>query len=103
MITRTLRIVTLVYLWGALIEDSVLFVLSWLTPNLWFQLFHAAVPSALEIAFLRRSGGQWAAFALGQAITFGVGERIPHGSRLQPGCASPISSLTPATFSRSRL
>jgi hypothetical protein len=69
MIARRLRIAILVYLWGATVEDSILFVISWLAPNLWFQLFHAVTPTTLESAFLRRSGGQWAAFALAQAIT----------------------------------
>lgn len=69
MLTQGLRIVILVYLWGALVEDSALFLMSWLAPNIWFQLFHTVTPSALESAFLRRSGGQWAAFALAQAIT----------------------------------
>ena len=69
MIARGLRIVILVYLWGALVEDSVLFLMSWLAPDIWFQLFHKVTPTVLESAFLRRSGGQWAAFALAQAIT----------------------------------
>lgn len=69
MIRRWLKIAILVYLWGALLEDTALFVLSWLAPNLWFQLFHSVTPTALETAFLRRSAGQWAAFALAQAIT----------------------------------
>ena len=69
MIARGLRIVILVYLWGALVEDSVLFLMSWLAPDIWFQLFHKITPTVLESAFLRRSGGQWAAFALAQAIT----------------------------------
>jgi hypothetical protein len=69
VIARRLRILILIYLWGALIEDTVLFVVSWIAPNLWFQLFHNVLPTALESAFLRRSAGQWAAFALAQAIT----------------------------------
>jgi hypothetical protein len=67
--SRGLKIAITIYLWLALLEDSILFVLSWLAPNLWFQLFHNAMPTVLATAFLRRSGGQWAAFALGQAIT----------------------------------
>ena len=69
MIARGLRIIILVYLWAALVEDSLLFLMSWFAPNLWFQLFHTVTPTVLESAFLRRSGGQWAAFALAQAIT----------------------------------
>ncbi len=37
-------------------------------PDVWFRLFHHAAPASLDVAFLRRSGGQWAAFALAQAI-----------------------------------
>src|SRR2546430_1312846 len=50
-------------------EDTVLFLLAWLAPNVWFQAFHGVIPTALETALLRRSSGQWAAFALAQAIT----------------------------------
>jgi hypothetical protein len=68
MIERRLRIAILVYLWGALAEDTVIFVLAWVAPDLWFRLFHDSVPAGLEVALLRRSAGQWAAFALAQAI-----------------------------------
>ncbi len=69
MIERRLRILILVYLWGALIEDTLLFVISWIAPGLWFRLFHHALPMGFDVALLRRSAGQWAAFALAQAIT----------------------------------
>jgi hypothetical protein len=69
MIERRLEIAILAYLWLALVEDSVLFLMSWLAPNIWFHFFHGVIPTGLEIAFLRRSGGQWAAFALAQGIT----------------------------------
>lgn len=69
MIERKLRTLIVVYLWAALIEDTVIFVLAWLAPELWFRLFHNGVPAGLETALLRRSAGQWAAFALAQAIT----------------------------------
>jgi hypothetical protein len=69
MIERRLRIVILIYLWVALVEDSALFLMAWLDPDVWFRIFHASQPSALEVAFLRRSAGQWAAFALAQGIT----------------------------------
>jgi hypothetical protein len=68
MIERRLKTAILLYLWVALVEDSILFVMTWIAPEVWFRLFHAAAPTQLEIAFLRRTGGQWAAFALAQAI-----------------------------------
>ena len=68
MIERRLKTFIYVYLVAALVEDTVLFVLAWLTPELWFRLLHASAPAGLEIALLRRSAGQWAAFALAQAI-----------------------------------
>lgn len=68
MIDRRLRILIVLYLWGALIEDTVIFVLAWVNPDIWFRLFHNGAPSGLENALLRRSAGQWAAFALAQAI-----------------------------------
>jgi hypothetical protein len=77
MIERRLRIVILVYLWGALIEDTVLFVLSWLMPELWFQILHHSTAQGLETALLRRSAGQWAAFALGQAIALACWRKRP--------------------------
>ena len=69
MIDRRLKTLIVVYLWAALVEDTVIFALAWLEPDLWFRLFHASVPAGLEVALLRRSAGQWAAFALAQAIT----------------------------------
>ena len=69
MIGRRLKILILVYLWAALAEDTVLFLMAWLAPELWFRVFHDASPAGLEIAFLRRSAGQWAAFSVVQAIT----------------------------------
>lgn len=69
MIGHRLRILILVYLWAALAEDTLLFLMAWLTPDLWFRVFHDTSPAGLEIAFLRRSAGQWAAFAVVQATT----------------------------------
>jgi len=69
VIGRTLRILILVYLWGALIEDAGLFILSWLAPHLWFHYFNGVAPMGLDSALLRRCGGQWLAFALAQGIT----------------------------------
>ena len=69
MIERRLRIAILIFLWAALVEDTFLFVMAWVAPEHWFRVFHATVPAGLETAFLRRSAGQWAAFALAQAIT----------------------------------
>lgn len=69
MIDRPLKLAILIFLWGALVEDTALFVMSWAAPDLWFQVFHASAPAGLETAFLRRSAGQWAAFALAQGIT----------------------------------
>ena len=72
-----LRIPIIAYLWAALAEDTVLFVLAWIAPDLWFRLLHASVPAGLEIALLRRSAGQWAAFALAQAIALARWRRQP--------------------------
>ena len=69
MIQPRLKVLIVIYLWAALVEDTVIFVLAWLVPELWFQLLHAGRPAGLENALLRRSAGQWAAFALAQGIT----------------------------------
>lgn len=69
VIERRLRIAILIYLWGALVEDTSIFVMAWLFPDAWFRFFHGVAPAGLDIAFLRRSAGQWAAFALAQGIT----------------------------------
>ena len=68
MVTTPVKALLLLFLCGALVEDTALFVLSWLRPELWFQLLHRADPAGLETALLRRAGGQWLAFALVQAI-----------------------------------
>ena len=77
MIGHRLRVLILVYLWAALVEDTVLFLMAWLAPDLWFRVFHSTTPVGLEIAFLRRSAGQWAAFSVVQAITLWRWRRNP--------------------------
>ncbi len=68
MVTTPVKALLLLFLCGALVEDTALFVLSWLRPELWFQLLHHADPAGFETALLRRAAGQWLAFALVQAI-----------------------------------
>ena len=65
---QPLKALVLLFLWGSLVEDSVIFALSWAAPDLWFHLFHQADPAGFDVALLRRAGGQWAAFAAVQAI-----------------------------------
>ena len=77
MIERRLRILILIFLWVATLEDTFLFLMAWFAPDLWFKVFHASVPAGLEVAFLRRSAGQWAAFALAQAITLWRWQKQP--------------------------
>ena len=77
MIDRRLRTLIVIYLSAATVEDTVIFLLAWLAPDLWFRLFHSAVPAGLETALLRRSAGQWAAFALAQAITLWCWRKDP--------------------------
>ncbi len=81
MVTPWLRILVLVFLWGALIEDSVIFILAWAWPDLWFRLLHGmmAAPggAGLEVALLRRGAGQWLGFALAQAIALWRWRREP--------------------------
>ena len=85
MVERRLRILILVYLWIALIEDSLLFVTSWIAPDLWFRLFHHSIPTDFDVAFLRRSAGQWAAFALCQAITLWRWKKQPAWLAIEAG------------------
>lgn len=77
MIERRLKILILIFLWVATLEDTFLFLMAWFAPDLWFKVFHASVPAGLEVAFLRRSAGQWAAFALAQAITLWRWQKQP--------------------------
>ena len=77
MIERRLRILILIFLWVATLEDTFLFLMAWFAPDLWFKVFHSSVPAGLEVAFLRRSAGQWAAFALAQAITLWRWQKQP--------------------------
>ncbi len=77
MIEPRLRIAILIFLWLALLEDTSLFLMAWLMPNLWFQFLHAAAPAGFDVALLRRSAGQWAAFALAQGITLWCWKRNP--------------------------
>ena len=68
MIPRPLKIAILIFLYVATLEDTLIFLMSWFAPDLWFRLFHGTLPAGLETAFLRRSAGQWLAFAIVQAI-----------------------------------
>lgn len=68
MIRTPIEALALLFLGGALVEDSALVVLAWGWPELWFHLFHHADPLGFDVALLRRAAGQWAAFALVQAI-----------------------------------
>jgi hypothetical protein len=77
VIERRVQVAILVYLWAALAEDTLLFVLAWLAPDLWFRILHASAPAGLEVALLRRSAGQWAAFALAQAIALWCWRKRP--------------------------
>jgi hypothetical protein len=77
VIDRRLRTAILIYLWAALLEDTSLFMMAWFWPDIWFQVFHRAAPSGLEIALLRRAAGQWAAFALAQGITLRCWKKNP--------------------------
>lgn len=77
MIPRPLKIAILVFLYVATLEDTIIFLMSWLAPDLWFRLFHGTVSAGLETAFLRRSGGQWLAFAIAQAIAILRWQKAP--------------------------
>jgi hypothetical protein len=74
---RRLKKIIVIYLWAALLEDTYLFLMAWLAPDIWFRVFHAGLPAGLETAFLRRSAGQWAPFALAQAVTLWRWQRNP--------------------------
>lgn len=77
MVDRRLRLVLNAVLAAVMVEDALLFLMAWFWPGLWFQVFHHSVPGTLEIAFLRRSAGQWLAFALGQALTLTLWRKAP--------------------------
>ena len=72
-----LYIAILVFLWGALIEDVLIFLLSWVEPGWWFQLLHKSSATEAETVWLRRSAGQWAAFALVQGLALWRWRREP--------------------------
>lgn len=77
MIQQRLGLVLNIVLAAVTLEDTLLFLMAWLAPDLWFRVFHHSSPSVLEVAFLRRSAGQWLAFAVGQSITLAVWRKQP--------------------------
>jgi hypothetical protein len=77
VIDRRLRILILLFLWAVLVEDTLLFVMAWVAPDLWFRVFHVALPACLDVAWLRRSAGQWIAFSLVQGATLWLWKREP--------------------------
>ncbi len=69
MIERRLRIAILIFLWAALVEDTLLFVMAWVAPDLMVPGLPCRSPAGLDVARLRRSAGQWIAFSLVQGVT----------------------------------
>jgi len=67
----------LAYLWAGLAFDLTITILAWTSPQIWFGFFHEGTPQGLEIALLRRAAGQWAAFALVQALALALWKRDP--------------------------
>lgn len=83
---RHLFAFALLYLWGALALDTVIAVLAWAQPDLWFRSFHNTGPATvMEVALLRRSAGQWAAFAAAQALTLALWPRRPEWLAIAAG------------------
>jgi hypothetical protein len=74
---RVVVALTLAYLWGGLGLDLVIAVLAWTDPQQWFSFFHGSTGQGLEIALLRRAAGQWAAFAVAQALALLFFRRYP--------------------------
>jgi hypothetical protein len=77
MIPRPLKAAILLFLYLATLEDTLIFLMSWFAPDLWFRLFHGTLPVGLDTAFLRRAGGQWLAFAIGQGIAILYWRKAP--------------------------
>lgn len=85
-VERRLFAFALLYLWGALALDTVIAVLAWAQPDLWFRLFHNDGPATvMEVALLRRSAGQWAAFAAAQGLTLALWRRRPEWLAIAAG------------------
>lgn len=83
---RRVFVFAIVYLWGALALDVVIAVLAWAQPELWFRLFHHTGPATvMEVALLRRSAGQWAAFAAAQALTLALWRKKPEWLAIAAG------------------
>ena len=83
---RRLFIFAAIYLWGALALDVVIAVLAWTHPELWFRLFHQTAPATvMEVALLRRSADQWAAFAAAQALTLALWRDHPQWLAIAAG------------------
>lgn len=57
MLSPRLRALVLVFLWGELLEDTLLVVMAWLAPDLWFRVFHGSTPVGLEVAARRARCG----------------------------------------------
>jgi hypothetical protein len=73
-----LRVAVKAALVGALALDVGLAAMTFLAPGLWFDTFHGAMEvDPYALAFLRRCGANWAAFALVQAIALAVADRDP--------------------------
>jgi hypothetical protein len=58
---------TAAILWALLVLDVALTAVAFGWPSLWFRLFHGTAAPA-DLLYFRRTGAQWAGFALVQAI-----------------------------------
>lgn len=65
---RRLVLLTDAVLVGAILIDVVLCGMTWVAPDLWFETLHGAPADPAQLAFLRRCGAHWAAFAVFQLV-----------------------------------
>jgi hypothetical protein len=80
MIDRRLKAVIVIYLWAALVEDTVLFLMAWLAPDIWFgfsTLLFRPVLKPLSCVAPLASGPRSRSHKLSR---FGTGRRTPSGS-----------------------
>ncbi len=62
---------------GLVVLDSLLCVVAFFAPEVWFTVFHGGGVVAEALPLLRRAGAQWLGFAMVQAVAFRASRTRP--------------------------
>jgi hypothetical protein len=80
MIERRLKTVIVIYLWAGLVEDTALFVMAWIAPDIWFRSSTLAFRPVLKTLSCAARPASGPRSRSRKPSRFGVGRRSLCGS-----------------------